>query len=245
VPFSKTFTPGEILTAANVNDFLLNGGYQFRETVYFTSSGSFVKADYPWLRAIRVRMVGGGGGGGGVPTTGASQAAVASSGAGAGYAEKFVLESALAASETVTVGSGGAGGAAGANDGSAGGTSSFGSLLTCGGGGNGRAVSAGAVPRTGPRGALGGQVFSGEDFRIIGDSSPNGMMIATNTVFPYNPGGSHFGPSRNQDGGSGSDGAAGLLYGSGGVGGFNAASQGTARSGGAGADGIVIVELYG
>jgi hypothetical protein len=65
VPFSKTFAPGEILTAADTNEFLLNQGYQYRERFTFTSSGTFVKADYPWLRAIRVRCVGGGGAGGG------------------------------------------------------------------------------------------------------------------------------------------------------------------------------------
>jgi hypothetical protein len=41
-----------------------------------------------------------------------------------------------------------------------------------------------------------------------------------------------------------SEGVTGLLYGGGGTGGANTASQATARAGGAGGDGIVIVELY-
>jgi hypothetical protein len=40
-------------------------GFVFKETIYYTSNGTFAKADYPWLRAIRVRTIGGGGGGGG------------------------------------------------------------------------------------------------------------------------------------------------------------------------------------
>jgi hypothetical protein len=51
-------------------------GFRFKEAVYFTSNGTFTKADYPWLRAIRVRLVGGGGGGGGCATTSANQVAV-------------------------------------------------------------------------------------------------------------------------------------------------------------------------
>ena len=35
-----------------------------REVVTFTSNGSFVKGNYPWLRAVRVRLVAGGGGSG-------------------------------------------------------------------------------------------------------------------------------------------------------------------------------------
>jgi hypothetical protein len=45
-------------------------GYVYVDTVYFTSSGTFTKASYPWLRAIRVRCQGGGGGGGGTNANG-------------------------------------------------------------------------------------------------------------------------------------------------------------------------------
>ena len=73
-------------------DYQLNTGYRYHSTVYFTSSGSFTKATYPWLRAIRVRMVGGGGAGAGCATTGASTVSVSSGGQGGNYAEKWITD---------------------------------------------------------------------------------------------------------------------------------------------------------
>jgi len=58
---------GSVDTAQLADDAVtgakLAQGYTYHSTVYFTSSGSFTKASYPWLRAIRVKVVGGGGGG--------------------------------------------------------------------------------------------------------------------------------------------------------------------------------------
>jgi hypothetical protein len=45
---------GDINSNMDIIDSALRG-YVFVEQVRFTSSGTFVKADYPWLRAIRVR----------------------------------------------------------------------------------------------------------------------------------------------------------------------------------------------
>src|SRR5690606_1045796 len=85
-------------------------GYTYGGTVYFTSSGTFDKGDYPGLKAIMVEMVGGGGGAGGSAATGANQTAAAPGGGAGAYARSFILESDLASSEAVTVGTGGAGG---------------------------------------------------------------------------------------------------------------------------------------
>jgi hypothetical protein len=225
VPFTKIFNPGEILTASDVNEHLLNGGYQFRETVYFTSSGTFVKADYPWLRAIRVKCQGGGGGGSGIPnTTGAR-----GGGAGGGYAESFITDIAgLDASVTVTRGAGGAGGSFGS--GSTGGASSFGALVIGNGG-------------------IGGQQFEGGS-----GGSGTGNLIVTggggSAGVPSSPlvngmgGGSHLGGNtRSEQVGANNNGLPGVVYGGGGGG---AARTTTGNSsGGAGANGIVIVELYG
>jgi hypothetical protein len=99
--------------ASGVNDYL-TGGYLYAGTVYFTSSGSFVKADPLGtgdigLRAIRVRCQAGGGGAGGVPAT-TTQAAVSVCGGGGSYAESFITDIAsLPTSVTVTRGSGGDG----------------------------------------------------------------------------------------------------------------------------------------
>jgi hypothetical protein len=247
VPFTKIFNPGEILTASDVNEHLLNGGYQFRETVYFTSSGTFVKADYPWLRAIRVKVQGGGGGGGGSASTGASQVAFASAGGGGGYAEKFITDIAgLAASVTVTRGAGGAGGAVGNNNGSAGGSSTaFG--LTANGGSGGNGAAAGAYADTTFL-AVGGGGASGGDINIDGGSS--GVVFSPGPTRCHAPqGGSSFLSTNSGPplfvgfGGSRSLSGPGSLYGGGG--GSSCAVASTSAGGGsAGANGIVIVELY-
>jgi hypothetical protein len=238
----KVFTAGEILTAADTNEFLVNNGYQFREAVYFTSSGTFSKADYSWLRAIRVKCQGAGGGGGGAATTGSSQIAVGGSGAGGAYAESFITDIAgLDASVTVTRGSGGAGGAAGNNNASNGGSSSFGSLVSAGGGDGGGGSSAGAVNSI-PGNREGSTTGTGD---LVIPGGPNHVkgQVRTDFLVPSGSGGSFLGAGLNTFLAA-SEGVTGLLYGGGGTGGANTASQATARAGGAGGDGIVIVELY-
>jgi hypothetical protein len=246
VPFTKTFNPGEILTAADANDFLLNQGYQYRETIYYTSSDEFVKADFPWLKAIRVRCVGGGGGGGGAGTTASNTIAIGSNGAGGNYAESFITDIAgLDASVTVTRGAGGAASAAGVSNGGAGDTSSFGSLVVAGGGGGGFGNGAGTVPSWGA-GAPAPSATATGDLVIFGDSPDSPNRIALFFVLFPKLAGSFLSGSPRQDGtGNGVNGNAGQLFGGGGGGGGNANSQGTNRSGGAGGNGIVIVDLFG
>jgi hypothetical protein len=225
------------------NRFPATTTYQYVDTVYFTSSGDFEKADYPWLRAIRVRVQGAGGGGGGAATTGATTAAVGGSGGGGVFAESFITNiSGLADSETVTVGSGGAGGAAGANAGSAGGTSSFGSLVSANGGGGGG--GGGALGLEVPRGGgPGGSVGVG-DLVIPGSSAgyTNNYRLDT-LVLPISGDSFLSGSLSDVVFGSG-DGVTGRNYGGGALGGFNILNSATARAGGAGGPGIVIVELY-
>lgn len=225
--------------------------YRYVDTVYFTSSGTFSKGDYPWLRAIRVKLVGGGGGGGGCLTTAASQSAVAASGGGAAYAESFITDiSGLDASVTVTQGAGGAGGAAGGNNGSAGGTSSFGSLVSAVGGGGGGAAGPVTVSATGAISV--GASTGGDSASCVGDLTisgsgcqiPWGFQAFATTVFSPTPGSSILGFARVSSSGTGFNGGAGTVWGSGGNGGANGPSQATQRSGGAGGNGIVIVELY-
>lgn len=78
---------------------------------------------------IRVRQVGGGGSGA------TSSSAIAGPGAGGGYSEKKILNSALSASETINIGAGGAAGTAGTTaNGNSGGATSFGYHCTSTGG---------------------------------------------------------------------------------------------------------------
>jgi hypothetical protein len=226
-----------------VKDFLGTGtGYRYNSTVYFTSNGTFTKATYPWLRAIRVKCQGGGGGGGGCATTTASQVSAGVSGGGGVYAESFITDiSSLSASVTVTVGSSGAGGSAGNNAGSTGGTSSFGSAVSASGG-LGGGGGPGAAPVTFAT-ATGVATTGVGDLVIAGEGSEAALYLNTGGAQSPRGGSSVLGTGAGGRLSSG-PGNAGNNYGGGGSGGANTVSQGTARAGGAGAAGIVIVELY-
>lgn len=227
---------------ANIN----TSGYRYVSSVTYTSSGTFTKATYPWLRAIRVRVQAAGGGGGGAPSIPTGQVACGKAGAGGVYAEKFITDIAgLASSVTVTVGAGGAGGAAGNNAGGTGGDSSFGSLASAAGGTLGGTIDYTYPPNLpgvsvpGPTNGVGDLVIPG------GDST---SAVAPSVSFVRGGDGGDSFMSTAQAGvtvvASGSNGRPGKLYGGGGTAGANAENQATARSGGAGANGIVIVELY-
>jgi hypothetical protein len=213
-----------------------------QQVLYYTSSGTFTKATYPWLRAIRVKVQGAGGGSGGCAATGSSAASGSASGGGGAYAESFITNIAgLPSSVTVTRGAGGAGGAAGDNSGSTGGTSSFGSLVSANGGfgGGGSGAFAYAVFN----GSSGGVAATG-DFIVIGGSS--GFSESTPTLVRVGgSGGSYLGNAVSPWVSFNALGSiTGNLYGVGAGGAANTQNQGTARPGAGGGNGIVIVELY-
>jgi hypothetical protein len=221
--------------------------YRYVDTIYYSSSGSFVKADYPWLRAIRVKCQGGGGGGGGVAATSSTEWGGGAGGASGAYAESFIsnIED-LSSTVTVTRGSGGAGGVGNAS-GTSGGTSSFDSLVSAGGGSFGESVNPAnflrtAVPANGSSSATG-------DLVVPGRAGYPSIEIGDN-VSQFNTHGGRGGDSFLGAGGAsqrttniGFNGLSGFLYGGGGGGAANNRSQ-SARTGGPGANGIVIVELY-
>jgi hypothetical protein len=239
----KEFDAFTRLDASDVNTFLVNNG-ELRQILYFTSGGTFTKATYPWLNAIRVRCQAGGGGGAGCATTSAGQYNGGRSGAAGAYAESFITNIAgLAASVTVTVGSGGSGGAA-AGAGSAGGQSSFGSLVSANGGGGGFLDGPGNMPGISP--SIGGPGGFVGGLGIPGGASS--MGVYTSGFAQVGDGGraTLSGTIKGIDafGAAGFNGSVGAAFGGGGTGGFNTGSQATARSGGAGAGGIVILELF-
>jgi len=228
-------------------------GYVFVQTVYFTSSGTFTKATYPWLRAIRVKCQGAGGGAGSGSAS-AGQSFAAGGGGGGGYAESFFTDIAgLSSSVTVTVGAGGAGGASGGNtDGSAGGNTVFGSgsFLVQGFGGQGSIAANNALPfttsfinqtRANQATSLGtGQLVIG------GQAGQHGHGYATALALGGVGGASLLSGTQSAplavSSGTGGTGSAGALYGGGGSG--AACAESSTAAGGAGANGIVIVELY-
>ena len=206
-----TYTSGSWAAAAST-------GYKYMQTVRYTSNGTFTKASYPGLKAVNIRLVGGGGGSQGMATYSAG-----AGGGGGGYAEKFVLASALSASETVTVGAGGTAGASGGGNGGNGGSSSFGT----------HCVAAGGQGITGGTGTTGDLLIQGQN----GGSSARDKLYGSGGSSMFSAG--H--PANAGGAGDGGQGSAGRLYGGGASGGI---SGDFARSGNAGAAGIVIVDLF-
>jgi hypothetical protein len=229
------------------SDWVNEEGYLLREVVTYTANGNFQKGNYPWLRAIRVICVGGGGGGAGVILTGATQMSIGNGGGGAVAAESFITDlSLLSAIETVTVGSRGFGGAGNA-PGTAGGQTSLGSLVAANGGTGGTnsgAAVAGPLVRISDAAATSG---TGD---LIFPGSLGGFGIGVSNANTNTVKGGDGGPGYRESaggigglGGTNGGAAPGTSYGAGGGGGANHSSQ-AARNGGAGCDGIVIVELY-
>lgn len=226
-----------------------------RQVLTFTSSGSFSRAAYPWLRAIRVICQGGGGAGGGAAATTGTQYSAGQGGGPGAAAERFYTDiAALPSTVTITVGSGGvpAEGAAGA----AGGITEFGASGTAwhvlAAGGSGGAVSPAVT---------GGWLFGGVAISGLGSVgtlvsrgyAPGGdVRIDPNNVLGTRSASGAGGHSRFGAGGNSQrDDAAGYVgasasdgQGGGGGGACNAVSQ-AARAGGAGAPGVVVVELFG
>jgi hypothetical protein len=243
-----TSLDASVITSGTLDAARLPAGFLYAGTAYFTSNGTFSKTN-PLatgdigLRAIKVRCQGGGGGGAGAGTTDSFNSSIGNGGGGGGYAESFITDIA-GLSDTVTV-TRGAGGTAGTGNGGAGGASSFGTLVVGNGGGGGGTLTINGsrlMPGVGGGGGTGQLVIAGKN------SVPRGIVLANTTdadrALSGGGGDSHLGAGALPRSGTGQNGVAGTIYGGGGSGGKNAASQGTARSGGAGAAGIVIVDCY-
>jgi len=227
---------------------VVNGGassYQLVQTITYTSGSTFSKASYPWLRALKVKVVGGGGAGSGADATGGLGWAAGAGGVAGAYSESFITDiSGLASSITVTIGAGGTGVAAA--NGNNGGTSSFGSLVSANGGtgAGGRVVSATTNEFLASAGNGSGSRTAVGDFVSYGGAG-GPCFLSQGTYAAGGNGGDSFlsaGGSVSYVASSTTLTNAGL-YGSGGSG----AANGVSRSGAAGAsggDGIVIVELY-
>jgi hypothetical protein len=220
---------------------LVPGVEGLRAVVYFKDPGThqFVKADYPWLARLRIRVQAGGGGAAGA-SAGKSQVSAQPGGAGGGYAEVHHGVSILGAVETVVVGAGGTAGSATA-DGGTGGNSSFGGLATANGGAGGTSVMSGGTDPVSFSGIPG--PLAGIGNLVIGGGAGGGALRLNGSDALSGAGGDsvlgHGGAQRSSTGGGGAPrgyggGAAGAL-----------AKDGISVNGTPGGDGIVIVELYG
>ena len=205
-----------------------------------TSSTTFTTG--PQTTMLRVRMVGGGGGGGGA-TSNAGNISCAGGGSSGGYAEKTFTVSPNTA-YTYQIGAGGAGGINGANAGNQGTNTFFvvgATNVVANGGPGGAAAPAAGAPTTRLGGALPSQSTGGD---VLGSGMAGGAGQSFNLTSGVQGSG---GTSALGGGAQGivavnGNGAAGVNYGSGGAGGstVGAANQ----NGGAGANGVIIVEEY-
>lgn len=219
------------------NHYRLIGTSQEDKMDVFTSSGTWNKP--AGLTAARVTVVGGHAGGGGAEATDVGEASAGSGGGYGAVAVSWLDASALGSTETVTVGDGGTGATAGANNGSSGGTSSFGSHVSASGGsagqggtatsghaqvagGSGGTSGTGQIVVPGARGEY-GIIRSGTDQRRGDGASGLFGRGGTNT--------SADGDGANGDGGAGS-------------GGRNASASNPGRAGGNGSAGLVVVEHF-
>lgn len=187
--------------------------------------------------AVNVIVVAGGGGGGGTTTTAAGQSSEAGGGGGGGASIKFIYTG-LGSTESVTVGTGGTAGATAGGTGGTGNSSSFGAHATAtgGSGGTGSANSAGNLSNAGGNGGIG----SSGDYNFNGSDGHWGRVLSGTRVFMGAGGASYLGGVRTV----GDESArAGRIYGGGGAG-TNLGAGGSAIAGGAGADGVVVVDEY-
>lgn len=240
---AKAVTPAGLTAAiASALSDALDTSYKYVSTIYYDGNGTFTKADYPGIRAVRVRCVGGGGGGGGAKAAASSQHASGGGGGGGGYAESFLLASALGASETVTVGLGGVG--VSAQSGTTGGESSFGSLCSAWGGDPGSVGNSVATAAIG-QGGWGGTLGIG-DLGADGDTGSPGVGYASIGI-GGNGGGSQLGGSPKADfdatAAASLGGRDAFSYGAGACGAASNAG-GAANIGGDGYHGVVIVEVF-
>lgn len=212
----------------------------------FAASGTWTKPDSALY--VEVEMVGGGGGGAGCSTTVAGECAMGAGGSGAGYARKRFDAAALLPTENVVVGVAGAAGTAGgvspANNGGNGGTSSFSTVSAFGGGGG---IAGAASTNAGNTTSVEGGVGAGGDAVMRGGYNIRGLRApAANFVVGGGGGSTAISPggvpctSPNANGAT----PASNSQGCGGGGGANSPGQATARSGGAGSAGLVIVRTY-
>jgi hypothetical protein len=220
------------LTVTGTGPYFRNVDFQS-----FGTSGTWTKpTGAKWVRVV---CVGGGGAGGGCGAPAAGQAAAGHGGQAGGYGERWFAASALAATETVTIGAGGTGvSAAAGNPGVATTFSTAGTQVKGDGGAGGTllATSSGFGFTTGP--AL-TQTNTGT---ITARGNPGAQGIRNG---PDGAGGGGNGGSSVRGGaGTGGVGAAGIAAeansGSGG-GGASANASGSAAAGGAGGSGICVV----
>lgn len=193
-----------------------------------------------------IECFGAGGGGAGCPAGSSTTIAVGGAGGAGGYSRRLVSAATVGASQSYTIGAGGAAGAAtSSGTGGTGGTTSMGALISSTGGVGG-ATSADGAALVNAGGA--GGVGSTGDFNTNGDPGGSGHGIFSSSSLAFvlggNPGVGYYGACPLQVGSgattSSANGNSASDYAAGGGGAYSCDS-GSARTGGAGGPGVIIV----
>ena len=248
VAFAAPSTAGYVLTSTGASSnpvFQIPTGIASINVQTFTSSGTYT----PTANCLYayVQLCGGGGGGGGAATTGATTRSTGTGGLGGGYAAKTIYSP---TSQTVTIGAAGTGGAPGTNNGTAGGTTSFGAIFSATGGGYG---FGGPLLTTFDSNISTNSTFTnacgngiGGDINGYGGLDSASLQLPPDLSVSGGGGSSFFGSGgkvANSGHGFTDPGYAGVGYGSGGSGcacGINS----TQGAGGNGAAGICVITEY-
>ncbi|CAI9399098.1 hypothetical protein [Lelliottia sp. T2.26D-8] len=217
-----------------------DGSGRYLGTRVFTASGTYTPT--AGTKKVVVTVVGGGGGGGGTFATNASQNAAGSGGGGG--AEAVGVFTTGFSGVAMVIGS--AGVSAAAANGTDGGVTSFGTLLTAAGGGGGpRGIATGSGLTSG---SSGGSTVTGTALiSKAGQDGFAGIVFSLGLNLSGKGGDTNYGygGSAGATGTSpgGFTGLSGKDYGSGGGGGGASIST-ASQAGGAGRPGVIIVEEY-
>ena len=220
------------------------GALRYQQTIYYTASGAFVKASYPWLAAVEVEVQGAGGGGG-AETCAAGKASGGAGGGAGAWATRLIPVGSLSASETITLGAGGTAGSGPSTDGGNGGSTIAFGITAAGGTGGDTGSDEDATYANALPGNASSTVSGTFDFERRGENGQPPVMPLQRNLGGAGGSSSIGGGGRGANAVTsvGSNGGAGI-HGSGGGGGCNRAGTAVNRNGGTGGDGLVIVRLY-
>lgn len=203
-----------------------------------TSTGTYTPTT--GTNSVIIYLVGGGGGSGGCGSTSSGQVSMGVCGSAGGVCVHRMTSG--FSGQTVTIGAGGAAGVAGANAGGAGGNSTFGSILTAGGGTSGNTLAP-----TGSTGVAGtgsvGSTSTGGNILNTSSVGPYSIVVSLGILFSTGAGNMFVAGSTNVQGGTTSGAAVGQGFGGGASAPTNGPSA-AAQAGAAGAAGVCIIYEY-
>ncbi|MFZ5104740.1 hypothetical protein ACOY5O_20020 [Enterobacter roggenkampii] len=205
----------------------------------FTSSGTYTPT--AGMKYCIVEGIGGGGAGGGAPITASGNVGLGAGGHAGAYGKATFTIAYIGASQPVTVG---AGGVTTTNAGGDGGNSSLGSLVVFTGGKGGPSAGNTAPPLSAGNGNVPSVASSGANIiRGTGALSAIGIAVSVAVGFSGAGANSAYGAGGGAVNNTG-NGVAAVGFGSGGSGAMALSSNATARPGGNGAPGFVVIYEY-